>query len=624
MFSAMSGGQLVFSQVQAAALKDSLTGHEAVSRIELGGTGTARGSNQELPVDTLVYPNGQILYQIEAGFLHLQVGGRRKVFHMGTRFSVDGIDLKNDRLELKVANGNDRTKLKFLFGPNWQVRMSNRTVIENITEYLIIADVRLTKATGATPTLVTDTSLSLPKYSQAANSPAVPGRISNIELQSVFSEFDEEKRQILAGLNQDVRVLTRGLAAFQSAYCKWNDSLTRSALGEIVRLQSRLGADLHPHSIDDLVEMNALFERVAKLAQFREAVGAPRDKNTVYFQQLLVRSTSSDVAHRLTMAKMRIREVESAEASIVDLEGLLDAGDFKSASQKYQTISANSTIDEVPPAQHYLRTIQNLRADLALYVRASQLNHSRSVPIVEQVENLRKEIELHDQALDKSLALALLNNNIATDKQSLKEQVDSLLPFEFSSKPYSSRSVIGNSSSEANVIELNQQLTKLQAKLGACKDLDALLTNDSAMENLTSWFGADEVASLRAKGKDLSKAHLHETQLSTQVQQIHNQLAQENAQRIALLKAQNSLASKIVDDAITISMLNDQFRVTGIMGYLMEAKKRKEELANLVRSERKLLTERVRREINDRFQQVLPGLTINQASDAERIMAGLL
>ena len=96
-----------FSQIQQASLAASLKGTEAVSKITIGDKGVPSsipGQYAVLPVDTLVYPEGQIVYQLEGGFIPVVVEYLQTSFATGTTFQISGVGFKDDRLELKLTS----------------------------------------------------------------------------------------------------------------------------------------------------------------------------------------------------------------------------------------------------------------------------------------------------------------------------------------------------------------------------------------------------------------------------------------------------------------------------------------------------------------------------------------
>ena len=63
-----------------------------------------------------------------------------------------------------------------------------------------------------------------------------------------------------------------------------------------------------------------------------------------------------------------------------------------------------------------------------------------------------------------------------------------------------------------------------------------------------------------------------------------------------------------------ITMLDEKFRLTEVMGYTIEADKQRAQLNNLIRQDHAMLTPSLWAEVDKAYQQMLPGLTVWQAS----------
>jgi len=72
-----------------------------------------------------------------------------------------------------------------------------------------------------------------------------------------------------------------------------------------------------------------------------------------------------------------------------------------------------------------------------------------------------------------------------------------------------------------------------------------------------------------------------------------------------------------------ITMLDEKFTLTEVMGYTMEADKQRAQLNNLLRKDSAMLTPSLWAEVDRAYQHLLPGLTVWQASHARSIIAGL-
>ncbi len=83
-----------------------LKGVDTVSSVMIGETGAPVGYNAPYPVNTLVYPDGQIIYRVEWAMMRGEVGQMQKSFGSGTAFQISSVDFKDDRLELKLTSRN--------------------------------------------------------------------------------------------------------------------------------------------------------------------------------------------------------------------------------------------------------------------------------------------------------------------------------------------------------------------------------------------------------------------------------------------------------------------------------------------------------------------------------------
>ena len=116
----------VFAQNQTlkTELERTLVGKTVVSRIVLGGRATPKGLSADYPVNTLVdSDSGKVTYRIEWGFVRTEVGMSEMLrkFDSGTSFSVAGLNLKKDRIELKLKILSGQSlKVKLMLGKGWQ------------------------------------------------------------------------------------------------------------------------------------------------------------------------------------------------------------------------------------------------------------------------------------------------------------------------------------------------------------------------------------------------------------------------------------------------------------------------------------------------------------------------
>jgi len=142
---AMAAGQVALAgenKALKADLESQLVGKTVVSRILFGGRAVPPGYQADYPVNTLVYPDtGAVTYRVEWGVMRAEVGEREMVrrFESGTSFLVSGIDLKDDRLELKLERGSGGSaRLKLMLGRGWQSRLDNASVQAQLARVFVL------------------------------------------------------------------------------------------------------------------------------------------------------------------------------------------------------------------------------------------------------------------------------------------------------------------------------------------------------------------------------------------------------------------------------------------------------------------------------------------------------
>ena len=141
------------SQVQESALKASLKGTKAVAVVTIGNQSTFHGGSGYLPVNTLAYPDGRLIYRVEYGLARGEVTQMEMSFEIGTTFQISSVDFKDDRLELKLNGPPYRGsgRLKLMLGPDWQTRMSNEAVISAISNFLTLSSAATSGGTANSP-----------------------------------------------------------------------------------------------------------------------------------------------------------------------------------------------------------------------------------------------------------------------------------------------------------------------------------------------------------------------------------------------------------------------------------------------------------------------------------------
>jgi hypothetical protein len=153
----LCGGAAGANKALKGDLERQLDGKSLVCVVPLGGTGAPRGYTGDYPVNTIVSAEGQVSYRVEWGLMRSDVGlnEMRETYARGTRFKVVGLDLKDDRLELKLeSDKGGSAKLKLMLGAGWQGRMDSTAVLQGLSHALVDSQqyrAQQPVATGGTP-----------------------------------------------------------------------------------------------------------------------------------------------------------------------------------------------------------------------------------------------------------------------------------------------------------------------------------------------------------------------------------------------------------------------------------------------------------------------------------------
>jgi hypothetical protein len=128
-----------------ANLERAVVGKPVVSKILLGGKARPKGRLATYPINTIFYPDtNQVIYRT-GGTLNptnIEPAEMKQQFNPGSSFRIAKIDLKDDRLELKLETTNgDSAKLELMLGAGWQLKIDVAFVQEQLAQVLV-PDVR--------------------------------------------------------------------------------------------------------------------------------------------------------------------------------------------------------------------------------------------------------------------------------------------------------------------------------------------------------------------------------------------------------------------------------------------------------------------------------------------------
>jgi hypothetical protein len=107
------------------------------------------------------------------------------------------------------------------------------------------------------------------------------------------------------------------------------------------------------------------------------------------------------------------------------------------------------------------------------------------------------------------------------------------------------------------------------------------------------------------------------------IARIQQQREQEEARKQALISERNNLAGTIWNEVLMITMLDEKFELTEVMGYTIEAQKQRTQLNDLLRRDSSMLTPSLWAEVDRAYQQMLPGLTVWRATHSQSIIKEL-
>ena len=271
-------GAAAFGQIQQPALVASLKGIEASSTMTIGDTGAPVGYNAPYPVNTLAYPDGQIIYRVEWAMMRGEVGQMQKSFPSGTVFQISNIDFKDDRLELKLVSRNrDSGRLKVMLGAGWQTRMANAGVLEVVSKFLTLPtppvhDLAVAFPSGPSSNAQQSNTLNAPAailYSRPPGVVAIPGRLSESDVQSVLADLQQQKRSAENDVRRLAATFSQAFQAFESAYSRERGNRGVQAIDQ---LRAQLGNDFTPRTTEDIASIRTVFSQCLYLARIRGTV----------------------------------------------------------------------------------------------------------------------------------------------------------------------------------------------------------------------------------------------------------------------------------------------------------------------------------------------------------------
>lgn len=545
------------------------SGKPVLSKIVFGGRATPRGYQADYPVNTLVYADtGQITFRVELGFMRTEVSAREmlRYFDKGTNFRISAIDLKDDRVEFKLESGSgDSARLKLMLGTGWQSKLDAAAVQTQMARVFALdspaAPVSTTTAiaVGSSSTVpnTSGTNSTSNAYRRNPNATAIDGRISKDDFRTVLAGFDQELRAAPSTLSQDAAVLSRSLLAYQKAYGGYSDYASRPQLQAISRLQDRLGKDMQPQRDEDVVEMNEVFKRCVRVSQ----IGQTRDergnllgagRNSAEFERLMLSDSAADVSRKVQndvqVERAQRAIVNRARTALLEIENTLDNGDLIGANKLYQTLAANREAVALSPVQQYLQRTFAFRDDLATYLDAVQLGTRLDTSVAQQLQNLRREIDLLKASASRPLTSKYLQGRVQSDTESLREKLSALPVFQFEEANYRIPAKVADSNEKLSLI--TARITDLDSRLSAASDLRGIVTQPETIFLVEQLIGTGDAAALQRKGTQIEaaqrvRASLAAAQAETQ-QRVEALRAEAAAKAAGVITARQQFAEELM------------------------------------------------------------------------------
>jgi hypothetical protein len=529
-------------------LEGALVGQSVISRITFGGKAIPPGARADYPVNTVVYPDsGQVAFRVEWGLMRVDVSPAQmqRRFDRGTSFRVTGIEIKDDRLELKLQSGSgDSARLKLMLGAGWQSKFDLQSVQSQLSRIFVLDQVHqpqqqtvnTTPVSNATPSAFLSTT-SATQYQHDPNAPKREGRISDGDLRTVMAEFDEDMRHVFSTLSQDSSALSQGLLTFQQAYSGRSDYASRPLLQDILRLQDRLGKNMQPQSDDDVIAINEVFKRCVRISQLGQArdeqgnlYGAGR--NSASFQPMLLSNSaaevSSNVQRDVAVERQQRQPIERARTAVINVEQALDRGDLIAASQNYQQMVSDSQTVQVSALQHYLQLTVAFRQDIASYEQGSRLAHHRDLSASEEIKFLAQEVNALNASQTKPLTRGLLQSTVNAEAAVARQKLDGLPLLQIDETAYRLPQArdAGSSNLNDNLSLVTSRISDVDGKLRSATELRQIAALVDALTTVAAVLGPNETMSLKQK---------------------IDQIATAERIRASLVQTQQALQSRIVE-----------------------------------------------------------------------------
>lgn len=609
------------AEVGKSALISLLKNKELTSLIVIGSHGAPIGYQGSYPVNTLVYLDGQVVYRVEWAFMRGEARSMTGSFPTGSLFTVSDVDIKSDRLSLKLlARNRESAHLELILGQGWQQTMNASDVLASLSHSMRLpgqitdAVQPKTLAANGAPIVKATPAEQIPTYSRPADATVISGRISASEAAATLAGIQQEMTSAVAQIARSSESMSRGLRAFQAVYTGRRDPAAQRASEEISSLQANLGVDLLPRDESSVHVLENLFDQCKRLAIMRQVGGGygrevgPGGNNADYFRAFLSPQLNADLQQdrrELAIAVRLLQSQKFAREGILAVEKSLDAGDYQSALNAYQNIPSTS-----PSAARYLQASAHLRDDLTTYQAATQLKPVMDTSIPAMIETLEKQDALLQQSSQRPITATYLSSILTIERRELIGAIKALPSFYLPGRPVDAADSATKSTAAARLQVINDALNVDAA-------LVAVVSDSVALSSVRSLVGDGPYSELLSKGKGIGSAKTEAINLDARLQSIQEAEHEAVERRERAAEERAGAPGEIVDTVCQIVKLREEFGKTQLMGYLMQIDKEKAILSKLAATYR---TPDVWSEVDAQYQRILPGLTVAEAAEAQALL----
>ena len=596
-----TGFAKVSDQLKSQVLQG-LVGRNVTSEVNLGNRAyqplkgtyqTSSPSNVLLPINTLVYPDGQLVYRIEFGFVRTDVTSVQEMFAPGTSFRIEAVDMREDRIDIHLKDERGTSaQLKVMLGKEWSGYEDAASVFSLINQYLKLPANIIAKAnTGSSlDSLNRPPMLNTSAASQAivanvhytyVHSPLVamfPERISQANMDRVLSDFEAMDGQAITALIQKASILQSGLLGLQRNAMRYQNPTVNDRIQAIANLQRSIGPALQPKSREDVV---------ALLTVWRGSVRGFSSMCPIPYEP-----TESNVKEALAAQTLQHDLIAQAANQVIKVERDLDNGEIGAAIVDYTLLSGEASLS---PVNSYLRQTAALNRDLDDYAKIKSGPQVKSLKVDAELILALKDLQQSEDSSLGTLAQALLIQRLTIVKEDLKMRLGNVPILSFSKIDFSSHGsqkldLSGDFASTKSLLERLDKILEPMSDLILIKDqiasagpfLGDKLTSRLAVQIPTLEAALSQRDALQKRlSTDRAEIAVKEERVKSEIAAKEERVKSEEEYRNRELERQQEITNKCVSLAVQTVLLEQKFEETTIMGYQMDADKDHEELKTL-------------------------------------------